>query len=59
MPTTMQAARIQPKRKRAQVIYYESDSNESDAEVSDVSSVRDNFPAKVRHVLTAIGCRSI
>lgn len=58
MPTTMQAARIQPKRKRAQVTYYESDSSESDAEVSYALSVVNSSSAKVRRVLIAIDCRS-
>ncbi len=58
MPTTMQASRIQPKRKRAQVTYYESDSNDSDAEASDASSVEDSHSAKVRRILTASAQRS-
>lgn len=49
MPATMQATRTQPKRKRAEVIYYESPSDDSDADVSDVSATESHRPAKVRY----------
>jgi len=52
----MQAARIQPKRKRAEVKYYESDTSDSDAEGFAASSVEDIIPAKVRSILTRVGC---
>lgn len=49
MPTTMQATRVQPKRKRAEISYIESDSEFSDGEASNASSLEDVVPAKVCH----------